>query len=395
MIGLSGPAGAGILELFARVSELDTRLRAIDPLWRGLSAASVAPAGAPSRSDPVQERGGTFAAALSTEAGRAGMVAFGRSAGAGSSAAPVELGMVDPLDGARVSQGFGPSALSLEPPRIVDGVRYDHFHDGLDLAAPLGATVRAAAAGVVVAAGRQPDGAVIVRIRHADGSETAYGHLAPDLAVGAGDRVSVGQRIGAVGLTGRTTGPHVHFTLVVDSRPIDPAPWLAAGRLPGATGAVAATGQPESAAPAAAAFDAVAGQIPYAAEIRGAALDAGIDPLLLASLVRTESGFRPDAVSPAGALGLAQLMPFNVRSLGVADPFDPGQNVRAAARYLANNLHLYGRVDLALAAYHAGKGAVARAGGIPDSPTTRGYVTRVLGRWSDYLEAAGAAGAVA
>jgi hypothetical protein len=198
----------------------------------------------------------------------------------------------------------------------------------------------------VTLAGRVPDGAVVVRVRHADGSISLYGHLDPALQVAVGDRVTAGQPIGAVGLTGRTTGPHLHLELERRGRTIDPAPWIRAGRLPGQPAVGATT--PASAGTLAR-FDAVAGKIPYAAEIRDAALEAGIDPLLLASLVRAESGFRPTAVSKAGAMGMTQLMPATARALGVTDPFDPAQNLRGGARYLASNLRIYGRVDLALA----------------------------------------------
>jgi hypothetical protein len=294
-------------------------------------------------------------------------------------------GLVAPLPGARLTQGFGPSSLSLEPTAVVDGTRYDHYHDGLDLAAPIGRPVLAAADGTVVSAGRMPDGAVAVRIRHADESETFYAHLEADLEVRTGDSVKAGQAIGTVGMTGNTTGPHLHFELRFKGRTVDPAPWLEAGRLPGAD-ALAAHPDVASTPDALARFDAVANDIPFAVEIRSAAIEAGIDPLLLASMIRAESGFRPEAVSWAGAQGLTQLMPGTARSLEVSDPFDPAENVRGGAKYLAGNLRIYGRVDLALAAYQAGKGAVARAGGIPESPTTHRYIDRILSYWAGYLE---------
>jgi hypothetical protein len=386
----------GMTEITARLSALDARLRAVDPDWRGISPTSLW-SGTAASPNPVVPGASTFADVLGSEttrvAGAASSLAATRTAWSGV-AAGNEL--VEPVVGASVSQAFGPSTLALEPPADVDGVHYAHFHAGIDLAAPLGTTVRAAAAGVVTVAGRQADGAVVVMIRDTDGSETLYGHLQTDTAVHTGDRVSAGQAIGAIGLTGVTTGPHLHFALLVDGKPVDPAAALAGGRLPGvdtpaptdaATQAGAASAGAGSVA-GLAAFDAVADEIPYAPEIRAAAVAAGVEPLLLASLVRAESGFRADAVSSAGALGLAQLMPANVKSLGVTDAFDPAQNVTAAARYFANNLRLYGRTDLALAAYQAGKGAVAQAGGIPNYPTTHHYIDRILGFWSGYLERA-------
>lgn len=113
-------------------------------------------------------------------------------------------------------------------------------------------------------------------------------------------------------------------------------------------------------------------------DIERAALAAGLDPRLFASVVWAESGFTPDAVSPAGAIGLAQLMPGTADSLGV-DPWDPAENLAGGARYLATNVRRFGSVDLGLAAYNAGPGAVLTANGIPDNPETQAYVARVLG----------------
>jgi murein DD-endopeptidase MepM/ murein hydrolase activator NlpD len=304
-----------------------------------------------------------------------------------------------PLKGA-ITQRFGPTTCTLEPPATVNGHHYAHYHDGLDIGAAKGSPVRSMAAGTVEYAGRYPDGAVVVRVRHADGSVALYAHLEPGLDVRKGDSVAAGQILGRVGMTGHTTGPHLHLELAVNGNNVDPLPVLRSGRLPGApaTAAPAATGW-TAASPLAASdakltpaaldrFDAVASTIPYHAAIRDAAVRAGIDPLFLASLVRAESGFRADAVSSAGALGLCQLMPANAKSMGVKDPFDPLQNLRAGARYIAHNLQLYGRSDLALAAYHDGKGAVAAAGGVPDHQVTHAYIDRILSYWTHYREAA-------
>jgi hypothetical protein len=309
-------------------------------------------------------------------------VSAGRAPIIASAGVRASLTLTSPLPGGQLTLGFGPTDVAEEPPATVGGVSYAHFHTGLDLAAPLGTPARAAADGVVELAGRVADGAVDVRIRHADGSATVYGHLQPDLPVVAGQQVRAGEIVGRVGLTGNTTGPHLHFALYVDDRPIDPAPWLGAGRLPGGATIDPAVGASPDAL---ARFDRVADGIPYAAEIRSAALAAGVDPLLLASLTRAESGFRPAAVSSAGAMGLTQLMPATAAALKVTDPFDAASNLAGGAKYLASDLKLYGRVDLGLAAYQAGKGSVARAGGIPDSPTTHHYIDRVLGFWAGYI----------
>jgi hypothetical protein len=117
----------------------------------------------------------------------------------------------------------------------------------------------------------------------------------------------------------------------------------------------------------------------YSEQIKAAAAKAGIDPALLAALAWSESGFRSDAQSGAGAIGLTQLMPATAAGMNV-DPTDPAQNLEGGARYLAVQLRRFGRVDLALAAYNAGPTAVNRAGGIPPYEETQNFVRRVTER---------------
>lgn len=114
--------------------------------------------------------------------------------------------------------------------------------------------------------------------------------------------------------------------------------------------------------------------------IETAAREHAVDARLLRAVIAVESGFNPRAVSPRGAQGLMQLMPATARQLGVADPFDPTQNILGGARYLRQLLDTYdGDVSLVLAAYNAGEGAVARHGRrIPPYAETRAYVPRVL-----------------
>lgn len=99
---------------------------------------------------------------------------------------------------------------------------------------------------------------------------------------------------------------------------------------------------------------------------------------LFLRLVQQESGWQPGAVSPKGAVGLAQLMPDTARLLGV-NPHDPGQNLEGAARYLRAQFERFGSWDLALAAYNAGPEAVVRFGGIPPFAETQGYVKAIRG----------------
>lgn len=109
---------------------------------------------------------------------------------------------------------------------------------------------------------------------------------------------------------------------------------------------------------------------------------SGIPPGLAQAMVAQESGGRQDATSPKGALGLFQLMPETAAELGV-DPLDPFQNIDGGLRYFKQQLDTHGGdVRLALAAYNAGPGAVAEAGGrVPDFPETQDYVARVLEGW--------------
>lgn len=132
--------------------------------------------------------------------------------------------------------------------------------------------------------------------------------------------------------------------------------------IPGTPQALEAAGAPNS---------------PYLETARRAAARNNVPEPLFLRLIRVESGWNPQAVSPKGALGLAQLMPGTARLMRV-DPFDPPQNLEGGARYLRMMFDRFGDWPLALAAYNAGPEAVSRFGGIPPYEETQDYVTRIM-----------------
>jgi soluble lytic murein transglycosylase-like protein len=103
-----------------------------------------------------------------------------------------------------------------------------------------------------------------------------------------------------------------------------------------------------------------------------------VDPRLVHSIIRVESGYNPNAVSPKGAMGLMQLIPDTARRFGVENPFDPGQNIHGGVSYLRYLLDMFqGDVTLSLAAYNAGENSVLRSGGVPAFRETQDYVRKV------------------
>jgi murein DD-endopeptidase MepM/ murein hydrolase activator NlpD len=129
------------------------------------------------------------------------------------------------------TQDFGPTPYYFEPSLTYRGVYYAHFHTGTDIAAAWGTPIVAPARGLVVYAGMMGDGAEVVVIAHDSGLVSMYAHLENrvfPVAVRAGDTVEAGDHIGNVGLTGNTTGAHVHWSIWKDGELIDPLSLIAA-----------------------------------------------------------------------------------------------------------------------------------------------------------------------
>jgi soluble lytic murein transglycosylase-like protein len=148
------------------------------------------------------------------------------------------------------------------------------------------------------------------------------------------------------------------------------------------SGFAAALAKAQAHTPAAVAVEPTdaSGPIPYLNEITAAANKYGVDPALLAGLVKAESNFNPKAQSGVGAKGLTQLMDATARGLGVNNSFDVQQSLEGGAKFLGGLLkQFHGDQSLALAAYNAGPGAVQKYGGIPPYQETQRYVPKVLG----------------
>lgn len=125
------------------------------------------------------------------------------------------------------------------------------------------------------------------------------------------------------------------------------------------------------------------GNTQFDALIRGNGARYGVDPYLIFCVMEQESHFKPKIVSPKGARGLMQLMPGTAAHFGVRNSFDPADNIMGGTKYLKQLLENFnGRVDLVLAGYNAGEGAVMKYGGnVPPYKETRNYVKRISQRY--------------
>ncbi|MDI6799973.1 MAG: lytic transglycosylase domain-containing protein [Actinomycetota bacterium] len=124
--------------------------------------------------------------------------------------------------------------------------------------------------------------------------------------------------------------------------------------------------------------------VPFQQEILAASKKHGLDPALIAAVISAESGFRADAKSTAGALGLMQLMPKTAAGLGVTDPLNPAQNIDGGSRYLKIQLTRFGDLELALAAYNAGPKNVDKYNGVPPFAETERFIERVLAKKREF-----------
>jgi hypothetical protein len=118
---------------------------------------------------------------------------------------------------------------------------------------------------------------------------------------------------------------------------------------------------------------------PYGEIIAAASEAQGVNPMLVRALIEVESKFRPTARSRKGAMGLMQLMPSTVREYNLRNPFEPKANIEAGIKHLKTLIDRFGSsIELGLAAYNAGPGAVEKFNGVPPYRETRNYVSRIL-----------------
>ncbi|WIE72839.1 M23 family metallopeptidase [Curtobacterium sp. MCJR17_020] len=216
------PASTSFFRSSVRRALPATATAAVTCLFVAVGSPQTAMASTPSPSSPVlgvQQFVADGSAQLSVDRdgfsiGRAAAQARATAVGSSDAAARPTAGTVPAAGGFGSRWVTGCSACSTN-------------HQGIDFAAPIGTTVLAAMPGSVVSAGVLGGYGNQVLLQHADGTQTRYGHLST-IGVRPGQVLSVGQPLGAVGNTGVSTGAHLHFEVIVDGVPVDPATWLQA-----------------------------------------------------------------------------------------------------------------------------------------------------------------------
>jgi murein DD-endopeptidase MepM/ murein hydrolase activator NlpD len=232
--------------------------------------------------------------------------------------------------------------------------------------------------------GSLPAHTVVVEVgRDAAGNpvQLSFNHMGTS-ALRPGQTIDVGDVLGTMGNT--PGGPHVHLEGWVGDAAtgwqiVDPqlvvGGYFTGGTQPATTPTPAAV--PGKVAPRTAPGLTPGDPAPYQPLVQQAATRHGVPAGILSALLKQESQYDPAALSPAGALGLAQFMPETAAGMGI-DPLDPAQAIDGAARYLAQQYAAFGSWELALAAYNAGPGNVQQYGGIPPFPETQHYVATIM-----------------
>ncbi|HVX30569.1 MAG TPA: peptidoglycan DD-metalloendopeptidase family protein, partial [Nitrolancea sp.] len=289
--------------------------------------------------DGHRDDANTLSAAPAQPVNGLGTFSLSQSVAAGSRVFPIAASYVITQQYGCVPLNTGYVSLSSCPPDRPS------FHDGVDIAAPLGTPILAAASGTVTFAGidatESGNSKIIVQLDGANaGFENVYMHWETSY-VKAGDHVSAGQVIAAVGSVGYSTGPHLHFAVLSTetNQTIDPLGWLQ-GAIQINIAGVQAEG-------------AYSNVMRWKALIETAANAHNVPAALIAAIMAVESSGNPNAVSPAGAQGLMQIMPSQLTRLGVPQDqwLDPAANIDAGARYLAESLSAGASIEDAAARY--------------------------------------------
>jgi murein DD-endopeptidase MepM/ murein hydrolase activator NlpD len=209
--GAASPASAGIAGISTSLGRGSVVMRSSATGASALTRSATTRAGRAFTRDPLTLAGQSPGPASPRAAARVPAAAVRPAARAAIRSAPVAPTWTRPNRGP-LSSPFG--------------TRWGRPHEGIDLAGGYGSPILAAADGVVLYAGPEIGYGRVVKIRHADGTQTWYGHMSKCL-VNTGDRVKVGQEIALVGSAGDATGPHLHFEVRVGGVPVDPVPFLA------------------------------------------------------------------------------------------------------------------------------------------------------------------------